>query len=251
VHSTKYQHTDALGSPIAVSNEAGTVIERTNYDPYGGPIGKTIDGIGYTGHVMDPLTGLTYMQQRYYDQGVGRFLSVDPVTALDNGDMRHFNRYGYAYNNPYKFVDPDGRAPGSAAKDMGLFIRAAWNSGGDPGEMGRLYREYKQERREADQFQLDVASDLTRVGLVKDAVEVVVEVANEGDATEEGVGALAGELVGTLVENKLDGKIGGDAASVVGAAAGAASGDAVEAGMNSLPTQPSTESVPDRLPDQE
>ena len=42
---------------------------------------------------------------------IGRDLSVDPVTAYDNGDMRHFNRYAYAYNNPYKFTDPDGRCP--------------------------------------------------------------------------------------------------------------------------------------------
>jgi RHS repeat-associated protein len=57
---------------------------------------------------MDPLTGLTNMQQRYYDQGVGRFLSVDPVSASSiNGG--NFNRYWYANSNPYKFIDPDGR----------------------------------------------------------------------------------------------------------------------------------------------
>ncbi|WP_314102851.1 RHS repeat-associated core domain-containing protein [uncultured Stenotrophomonas sp.] len=50
------------------------------------------------------------MQQRYYDPGIGRFLSVDAVTAY-SGDARHFNRYGYSYNNPYKFTDPDGRCP--------------------------------------------------------------------------------------------------------------------------------------------
>jgi hypothetical protein len=39
---------------------------------------------------------------------VGRFLSVDPVTASSiNGG--NFNRYWYANNNPYKFMDPDGR----------------------------------------------------------------------------------------------------------------------------------------------
>lgn len=48
------------------------------------------------------------MQQRYYDQSLGRFLSVDPVTAnAANGS--NFNRYWYANNNPYRFVDPDGR----------------------------------------------------------------------------------------------------------------------------------------------
>ena len=108
VIATKYQHTDALGSPVAVSNEAGTVIERTNYDPYGGPIGKTVNGMGYTGHVMDGATGLTYMQQRYYDQGVGRFLSIDPI-AVETTRGGGSNRYWYASNNPYYYVDPDGR----------------------------------------------------------------------------------------------------------------------------------------------
>src|SRR3546814_14062225 len=51
------------------------------------------------------------MQQRYYDPRVGRFWSRDPVTAYDSGDMRFFNRYAYAFNNPYKFTDPDGRCP--------------------------------------------------------------------------------------------------------------------------------------------
>ncbi|KAF1705835.1 wall associated protein, partial [Pseudoxanthomonas sacheonensis] len=40
VIATKYQHTDALGSPVAVTNEAGTVIDRTNYEPYGAAINK-------------------------------------------------------------------------------------------------------------------------------------------------------------------------------------------------------------------
>lgn len=107
--STKFQHTDALGSPVAVTNQAGTVIERNDYEPYGAVIGKpNYQGIGYTGHVQDAATGLTYMQQRYYDPGIGRFLSVDPVTAY-GGDARYFHRYWYAAGNPYKYTDPDGR----------------------------------------------------------------------------------------------------------------------------------------------
>jgi RHS repeat-associated protein len=50
--------------------------------------------------------------QRYYDQSVGRFLSVDPVAARQSGD--NFNRYAYVANNPYKFIDPDGRELGAA-----------------------------------------------------------------------------------------------------------------------------------------
>ena len=87
------------------------MIDRNDYEPYGAIIGKpNFNGIGYTGHLMDGATGLTYMQQRYYDQSIGRFLSVDPVTA-DAKTGGNFNRYWYANNNPYKFTDPDGRAP--------------------------------------------------------------------------------------------------------------------------------------------
>jgi RHS repeat-associated protein len=104
-----YVHTDALGSPIARTNSAGTVIERSEYEPYGKLLNRPNDDrAGYTGHVMDSASGLTYMQQRYYDPQIGRFLSVDPVTA-DGNTGSNFHRYWYANNNPYKFTDPDGR----------------------------------------------------------------------------------------------------------------------------------------------
>jgi RHS repeat-associated protein len=61
--------------------------------------------------VNDVDTGLTYMQQRYYDPVAGRFLSIDPVVT-DSKSGTSFNRYAYAVNNPYKYIDPDGRDPG-------------------------------------------------------------------------------------------------------------------------------------------
>ncbi|MBP1475220.1 RHS repeat-associated core domain-containing protein [Frateuria sp. MAH-13] len=66
-------------------------------------------GPGYTGHVEDPDTGLVYMQQRYYDSSMGRFLSVDPIAPAP-GQASNFNRYTYAGNNPIDNIDPDGRA---------------------------------------------------------------------------------------------------------------------------------------------
>jgi RHS repeat-associated protein len=105
----KYQHTDALGSPVAVTNASRVVLEQNEYEPYGKVIAPAAphDGPGYTGHVFDSATGMNYMQQRYYDPVIGRFLSVDPVAVRPIGD--NFNRYWYANNNPYKFTDPDGR----------------------------------------------------------------------------------------------------------------------------------------------
>jgi RHS repeat-associated protein len=107
--AVKYQHTDALGTPVAVTDAAKAIVETFEYEPYGQLVNSTLkDGPGFTGHVQDAATGLTYMQQRYYDPTVGRFLSVDPVTAYSN-PVAMFNRYRYANNNPYKFTDPDGR----------------------------------------------------------------------------------------------------------------------------------------------
>ena len=103
-----YIHTDGLGSPVARTNSAGAIISVTRYEPYGLTAGGAQPTIGFTGHVNDAETGLTYMQQRYYDPVAGRFLSIDPVTT-DANTGSSFNRYDYASNNPFKFIDPDGR----------------------------------------------------------------------------------------------------------------------------------------------
>ncbi|WP_340648268.1 RHS repeat-associated core domain-containing protein [Pseudoxanthomonas winnipegensis] len=106
--TVEYIHTDALGSPIAVTDANQQVIERSEYAPYGDLLNRAdANEPGYTGHVLDAATGMSYMQQRYYDPLLGRFLSVDPVSVRPMGD--NFNRYWYAGNNPYKFTDPDGR----------------------------------------------------------------------------------------------------------------------------------------------
>lgn len=64
-------------------------------------------GPAFTGHCRDADTGLVYMQQRYHDPLVGRFLGIDAV-AVDTDTATDFCRYCYAADNPYKFTDPDG-----------------------------------------------------------------------------------------------------------------------------------------------
>ncbi len=49
-------------------------IEQAVCEPYGGMVSKaTVDGSGFTGHVTNSVTGLSYIQQRYYDPMVGIF----------------------------------------------------------------------------------------------------------------------------------------------------------------------------------
>ncbi|NTB05767.1 RHS repeat-associated core domain-containing protein, partial [Agrobacterium tumefaciens] len=105
---TTFIHTDGLGSPVARTDGAGNLVSRTRYEPYGYVASGATPTIGFTGHVNDADTGLTYMQQRYYDPVAGRFLSIDPVVT-DANTGGSFNRYAYAANNPFKYVDPDGR----------------------------------------------------------------------------------------------------------------------------------------------
>lgn len=107
----EYIHTDALGSPVAITDANGQVIERTVYEPYGAVVNRPLtDGPGYTGHVTDSRTGLSYMQQRYYDAEAGTFLSADPIAS----SVAAFGRYAYALGNPYRYLDPDGRQPKDA-----------------------------------------------------------------------------------------------------------------------------------------
>lgn len=104
-----YQHTDALGSPVAFTDAAGNVTRRERMTAWGEPAdGSWSNEPGCTGHQMDAGSKLVYMQQRYYDPAIGRFLSVDPVEALSGGGP-HFPRYHYANANPLRFTDPDGR----------------------------------------------------------------------------------------------------------------------------------------------
>ena len=126
--TVEYIHTDALGTPVAVTDVNRNVLERSEYAPYGEVLNRPLrGGPGYTGHVEDAATGLVYMQQRYYDPQIGRFLSVDPVGVSPNAGL-NFNRYWYASNNPYKNIDPDGRCDGPSTCAIDRDI-AAMNNG--------------------------------------------------------------------------------------------------------------------------
>ncbi len=108
-----YYHLDALGSPVAASDETGNLLWREEYLPYGErrlnePFADD-NSRWYTGKPHDSVTGLSYFGARYYDPAVGRFMGVDPK-GFDEANIQSFNRYAYGNNNPYRFVDPDGQA---------------------------------------------------------------------------------------------------------------------------------------------
>jgi RHS repeat-associated protein len=101
---------DHLGSVRAV---LGTTTTRHDYGPYGMPLasnGSTVlNTKGYIDERYDPETGLQYLNARYYDPNLGRFLSPDTwdptIAGVD------INRYAYAGNDPINMSDPGGHCP--------------------------------------------------------------------------------------------------------------------------------------------
>ncbi|TCV95858.1 RHS repeat-associated protein [Luteibacter rhizovicinus] len=103
-----YYLTNPLGTPLVVTDAQNNIIRRLDQKPYGQGVLDVERGAGYTGHVVDEDTDLIYMQARYYDPELGRFLSTDPVASVP-GTPATLNRFAYAFDNPLSNPDPDGR----------------------------------------------------------------------------------------------------------------------------------------------
>ncbi|MGH8583505.1 MAG: RHS repeat domain-containing protein, partial [Gammaproteobacteria bacterium] len=105
-----HYHNDALGSPIFATNQRGELVWRRSYTPYGEELNREAQNEpDYTGKLEEPDLGISDFGARWYDPRIGRFLAIDPV-GLSPENPQSLNRYAYANNNPYKYVDPDGRA---------------------------------------------------------------------------------------------------------------------------------------------
>lgn len=110
-NSFTYLHPDHLGSAQSGTDRYGNVLWTEHYTPFGEALinnAANDNQGGFTSHIKDKDTGLNYMQARYYDPNIGRFLSIDPVTFLDTGSPSYFNRYRYCANDPVNCSDPTG-----------------------------------------------------------------------------------------------------------------------------------------------
>lgn len=119
INGYHYLHRDYLGSILAITNAAGTVLEQRQFGAWG-TTNKFVDSQtnttfgysslinrGFTGHEHFFDVALIHMNGRMYDAQLGRFLSPDNYIQ-DPFNTQSFNRYGYVWNNPLSFNDPDG-----------------------------------------------------------------------------------------------------------------------------------------------
>jgi RHS repeat-associated protein len=106
------------GDVEKIYDDNGNCVAQYKYDAWGNhEIVSSIDGIAklnairYRSYYFDMQTGLYYLQTRYYDPQVCRFLNMDGISILN--ETKHMinglNLYAYCGNNPAMHIDPDGR----------------------------------------------------------------------------------------------------------------------------------------------
>jgi RHS repeat-associated protein len=116
--STRYFHTDHLGSISVITDENGLVVERLSYDAWGkrrfangadDPSGSITSQTtrGFTGEEELSVSGLVHLNGRVYDPLLARLTSADPSVS-DPLNAQGWNRYSYVGNDPLAFTDPNG-----------------------------------------------------------------------------------------------------------------------------------------------
>lgn len=105
--------TDHLGTPVRML-DAGThqALWEREQDPWGNTLSERwhpkleksyLPALRFQGQQADWETGLYYNRHRYYDPGMHRYVSQDPIGILGG-----LNVYGYVGANPVQWVDPLG-----------------------------------------------------------------------------------------------------------------------------------------------
>ena len=129
-----YYVTNLHGDVTAILNTSGTAVVTYTYDAWGnilstsGSMASTLGAhnpLRYRGYVYDTETGLYYLQSRYYDPQVGRFINADAFTSTGQG-LLGTNMFAYCGNNPVFFRDNSGTrycaattVNGESAEDRG------------------------------------------------------------------------------------------------------------------------------------
>ena len=117
-----YTATNMSGDVVAIYRHTGVLWATYEYDAWGNVISvkdangdditsqthiANINPIRYRGYYYDTDTELYYLQSRYYNAKVGRFLNADGFISTGDGVLS-YNMFAYCGNNPVMFSDPSG-----------------------------------------------------------------------------------------------------------------------------------------------
>ena len=111
---TYYYITNIQGDVIELLKSNGESAGYYRYDAWGNDI--DLDGnaeiiyynpLRYRGYIYDRVSGYYYLQTRFYDADVGRFINADAYVSTGQGVLGN-NMFAYCLNNPVIFIDPCG-----------------------------------------------------------------------------------------------------------------------------------------------
>ena len=103
------------GDVMHLVNTSGTIVASYTYDPWGkvevSPSGSVVGNanpLRYRGYYYDAESGFYYLQSRYYDPEIGRFINADSFASTGQGFLG-YNMFAYCGNNPVTGYDPTGQ----------------------------------------------------------------------------------------------------------------------------------------------
>ncbi|SEJ26030.1 RHS repeat-associated core domain-containing protein [Dyadobacter koreensis] len=113
----EYYVKDHLGNVRVVFDETGKIIQKSDFYPFGLEINKdnpvtsqasrnTTNRYLYNEKELQDGTGFLDYGARMYMPEIGRWTAVDPLAEIS----RRFSPYVYGFDNPVRFIDPDGMA---------------------------------------------------------------------------------------------------------------------------------------------
>ena len=111
-----YYLRNAQSDIVKLIDKTGATVVEYRYDSWGkllstsGSLASTLgknNPFRYRGYVYDEETGFYYLQSRYYNPEVGRFISSDVLLSTGQGVLGH-NAYAYCLNNPVNREDSNG-----------------------------------------------------------------------------------------------------------------------------------------------
>ena len=142
-----YYVLNAQGDVIALADQNSNLIAKYSYDPWGKLLSVTPNGwldeqnayylevaeanpLRYRGYYYDAETGFYYLQSRYYDPEIGRFINADSYASTDATGLLSTNMFAYCENDPVNKSDPSGEAFSLITIAVGATVGALVNAAG-------------------------------------------------------------------------------------------------------------------------
>ena len=108
-----YYVLNAQGDVVRIVDGSRNVVASYSYDPWGKLLSSSgtlanVNPLRYRGYYYDSETGFYYLQSRYYDPEIGRFINADSYASTDATGLLSTNMFAYCENDPVNRSDPSG-----------------------------------------------------------------------------------------------------------------------------------------------